>query len=289
LHGHLQQAVHEQAGAAFGHRPAGEVALHLRVVRSEVRQCQEEPADQTRPDVVAVLQVEGPVDRVEPPQVAGQLQRACYGYVTRQPPYQHHERGGHAQEDHRRLLRLGAAHRPGAAGDGVGDHESAHDQDGQRQIPAEEHRQNQRRRVDRQACGQAALEQEQERRQQPGLGVEPLLEVFVRGEDFQPVVDGHRHRGDADHGQRQAEIHLDEPHAVGVSLAGGGEEGDGARLGGHDGQGDRVPAHAPARQKVFLEAVCLAALVDAEAGDEGQGAAQHQPVQERHENHRWKR
>ncbi len=54
----LRQSVKQQPQAALGNRFAGEVALHLRLIATEVSQGQEHSADKAAPDVVSVVPIE---------------------------------------------------------------------------------------------------------------------------------------------------------------------------------------------------------------------------------------
>ena len=91
---------------------------------------------------------------------------------------------------------------------------------------------------------QAALEQEQRRAQQPGLRVESAAEVFVRRVHVEPPVHRQEHRRDQDQGERGAEVVLDEPQAVLVTLAGHRQERYRAGLGRHDREADGCPPSA---------------------------------------------
>ena len=96
------------------------------------------------------------------------------------------------------------------------------------------------------AC-EAALQQEQARAEQPGLGVEPAAEVLVGRVDVQPPVHRQEHRRDEDQRQRRAEVVLHEPEAVLIALAGRREERDRAGLGGHHREADGGPARCAGR------------------------------------------
>ena len=45
-----------------------------------------------------------------------------------------------------------------------------------------------------------------------------FLQIFVRREDPCPIEEGHERERQDDHGDRQAEIELHEPHAIGIPL-----------------------------------------------------------------------
>ena len=90
--------------------------------------------------------------------------------------------------------------------------------------------------------GDSALHQEEKGAEQPRFLVEPLAEIFVGGENLQPLIDRNENRADDDERERLPEIVLDEADAAFVSLAGHGEKGDRAGLRGHDRKPDGSPA-----------------------------------------------
>ena len=83
LHRDLEDAVGQEPLAAFGDRPSGQIALDLRLVRPEIGQGDEAPADEARPEVVAVLPVEGEIDDVQLPELSGHVDGVREGDVGR--------------------------------------------------------------------------------------------------------------------------------------------------------------------------------------------------------------
>ena len=150
-------------------------------------------------------------------------------------------------------------------------------------VPAQQHREHQGRRVNREAHGQAPLNEKQGRRQGAGFQVETALQVFVGRVDLQAVEDGHHRDREHHHGERQPQVELHEAHAVHIGLTRRGEEGDGAGLGRHDGEADGVPAGVPVGQQVAFRILAVAALPEPEEHDESQGPAQDEPVEATHE------
>ncbi len=65
LHGNFDHPVEQQPHAALGDGAPGEVALHLRLVGAEVGKLQEQPAQDAGPHRVAVVQIEGEINRVQ--------------------------------------------------------------------------------------------------------------------------------------------------------------------------------------------------------------------------------
>ena len=148
----------------------------------------------------------------------------------------------HPDEDDHHLVALREADDLRAADDRVGDDETARQPDGQIQIPAEHRGENDGRRVDGDAAGDAALDQEEKRAEQSRLLVEALAEIFVGGENLQPLIDRNENRADDDERERLPEIVLDEADSAFVGLARHREKRDRAGLRGHDRQADGSPA-----------------------------------------------
>ena len=164
----------------------------------------------------------------------------------------------------------------------VRDHDQAHERRRESIRPAEDHREHDRRRVDRQPRREAALHQEDEARRARASCVEALLQILVRRVDVRAVKDGHRGRADDHHRDRQSEIELHEAHAVDVGLPGGGDEGDGAGLRGHDRERHGVPRHRFAGQQVAIDCVAAAAAIQPVRNDEGERRGQDNPVERPH-------
>ena len=128
-------------------------------------------------------------------------------------------------------------------------------------------REDDRRRVDGDPRLEAALEEEQGRAQQAGLGVKPAAEVLVGRIDVEPPVHRQEHRRDQDQRQRGAEVVLDEPEAVLVALAGHREKRHRAGLGGHHREADGGPPRAAVALQVAAQAQPTAPLPDAVGRD----------------------
>ena len=104
-------------------------------------------------------------------------------------------------------------------------------------------------------AAEPALDQEDDAHQRARLRVEALLQILVSRVDFRAMEDRHGGGGEDHHGDGQSEIELDEAHAVDVGLPGGGDEGDGAGLGGHDGKTHGVPGHGVSGQQYLIVVV----------------------------------
>ena len=262
LHRDLHNPIQQQAEAALGDRLAGEVALHLRLVGAEVGELQEHPSQDAGPDVVAVVPVEAEIDRVEPSQLPGQVGGFQQGDAVRQVDHDHEKCRKHPEHDDHHLVEMGPVNRFGSPRGGVDDHQGADDQVGPVDVPAQDDREDERRSVDGQSRRQSPPGQEQQAGQGAGLQVEAVFQVFVGGMHLQAVVDRDGSDREDHHPDRQAEVELHEAHSIHIGLAGGGEEGDGAGLGGHDRQQHGIPAHAAVGQKVAGDVLAAAALPD---------------------------
>jgi hypothetical protein len=170
-----------------------------------------------------------------------------------------------------------------AAGDRVDDHEQPGEHDDEVERPAEHRGDDDRGRVDRDAGGETALQQEEAGAEQARLLVEPLTEELVGGVHVEPPVHGQEHGAHDDERQRQAEVVLHEADAALEALAGDREERDRARLRGHHAEADRPPAGGRAAAQVRVEAPHVARAPGAVRGDAHDGAEQHDPVGDVHE------
>ena len=204
----------------------------------------------------------------------------------RQQADDHDERHDQAEQDDDHLLHVGPGDRLDAAGDGVEMTRTPMISVVMPVRPAEDDRQHDGRRVERDAHRQAALDQEDDAGQRARLGVEALFQILVGRVNVGAMEDRHRRGREDHHRDRQSEIELHEAHAVDVGLAGGGDEGDGARLRRHDGERHGVPRHGLAGQQILVDGVAAAALVEAVDDDEDERADQHHPVERSHEKTR---
>ena len=280
---HLQRDLHERAHqervARLVQRLRGEVALHLALVAPEVRQVQEQPADEARPERVGLLRIEVEVDGVEPAGGARHVQRLPDADVVRQAEDQEQHRAHQAADDDAHLLDVGPRDRLHAAEHRVEDGRPADREDRQRQVPVKHDREDDRGRRDDRAGRHAPAKQEQQARERPRLHVEPPLEVLVRRVDARPVEERHeRHRQDH-HRERQAEVELDEAHAVGIRLAGRADQRDGAELRRHHRQADRPPRQAAVGEQVPFDAGAGLGPPQAVDDDPEQVADDNEPVE----------
>ena len=74
--------------------------------------------------------------------------------------------------------------------------------------------------------------------------IEPLSEILVCGENFEPLENRDKNRADNDERERLSEIILDEADPAFVSLTRHGEKCDRAGLRREDGKTDRCPTNA---------------------------------------------
>ena len=262
---------------------AADVALHLRLVGAEIREREEQPAEQAGPERVAPARVEREIHRLQLAQGAGNVRGATEPEPVGQLDQQHDEGRHHAAEDHRHLPLLRQADRFAAAGDGVDDDEQPGEHDDEIQPPAQHGGEDDGRRVDGHARGEAALQQKQSRAEQTRLPVEAPAQELVGGVHAEPPVHGQEHGAHDDERERQPEIVLHESDAALEALPRDREKGDRARLRGHHGQADRAPAGGLAAPQVRVEAPDVARAPGPVRGDADHGAEQHHPVGEVHE------
>ncbi len=282
LHRHLEERVEQQREAALLQAAPREIPLHLALVAAEVGQHQEEAPHESAPERVGRREAGRRIDDRETPGGASEGQgvaeadafgKLCYGDA-------HAEEDAEPDEEH--LDDVGPDDRLVPPVDHVDDGRSRHEEDRRPLVPAQDHRENEGRRVEGDPHRQPAGHQEEEAREGPGPAVEALLEVLVGREHSGAIEEGDQGHAEDDHGEGQPEVHHEESHAVGVGLARGSDEGDGADLRGHHRQADRPPPHlAPGQEEVGHLAVA-AAHVDAEGGDSDEIEGEDAPVEGRH-------
>ena len=209
LHRDLQDRVEHQTEATLAQARTTNVALHLGLVGAEVGQREEKATEDTGPHRVAELGIGREIDGVELAHRTGNVER-----VRRKLREQHHERGDHAAEDHGHLPFLREVDRRAATGDSVNNGEQARADDGDVEPPAEDGRENDGGRVDRDARLQTALQHKETRTEEAGLLVETLAEVFVGRIHPELPIDREKDGTHDDEGERQAKIILDEGDAV---------------------------------------------------------------------------
>jgi len=100
----------------------------------------------------------------------------------------------HPAQHYDHLMLLGLTDGPRAPRDRVQDHHGPHAQAGEAKRPAKNRGQDDGGRVDGDASGKSAQEQEQERRQLAGLAIESALKKLVGGVD--PKLEIARNEGD---------------------------------------------------------------------------------------------
>ena len=251
----LRERADDQRVPALGERLRREIPLHLALVAAEIRERQEEAAEQARPERVRLVQIEPEVDGLETSHRTRDVQRRSRADALGQPHEQQHHRHAEPPDDEHHLLDVGPRDRLDAAEHRVDDRRHADRQHREPELPAQDHRQNQARRRDDEPAPEAALREEQQRRQRPRLRVEPPFEVLVGRVDARAVEEADERQRQDHHRDRQAEVDLDEPHAVGVRLAGRADHGDGAELRGHHRQTDGPPRQASAAEEIALDLV----------------------------------
>ena len=77
MQGDFHETVEEQTDTAVSDGFARQVALHLRLVATEIGKRQEHSANQAGPQVIAILEIEGKIHGVEFPGDTRQVQRVA--------------------------------------------------------------------------------------------------------------------------------------------------------------------------------------------------------------------
>jgi hypothetical protein len=236
-------------------RLGGEVTLHLALVAAEVRQAEEQPANQSRPQGVGLAQVEPGINRLQPSGCTSELQRLAEADLAGDAVDQDADRRQHPDDDHDHLLDVGPGHRLDAAKAGVDHHRHRQRQHGRRHAPAENRGDHHCRRRQRNAQRERPSHQEQEAGQRSHPHIEALFEILVGGVDPRPGEERHHRERQDDHRDRQAEIELHEPQPGGIRLAGGSDQRHRAHLGRHHREADRPPGQRPVGEEVALDLV----------------------------------
>ena len=278
----LDEGAHHQRVAPFLHGLRGQVALHLALVAAEIRQHQEQPAEQPGPEGVGLRPVEAEVDGSQAPRGAGHVQRIADAHLGRQPEDERDDDREQADDDDRHLLDVGPGHRLDAADHRVDRRRQADREDGQRQVPAEDDRENHGGRGDDHAARQPARAEEQHARQGPCLQIEAALEVLVGGVDAGAVEERHERHAEDDHRDRQPEVELHEAHAVGVALPGRPDQRDRAQLRRHHREADGPPRQAAVREQIAFDLVRVLGAADAVPHHPHQVEADDDPIEQVH-------
>ena len=120
----------------------------------------------------------------------------------------------HPAKDYGQLVFLGEAHRFAATGHGVNDDQQPAEDDGEIQPPAQHGGEDDGRRIDRDAGGEPALQEEQPRAEEACFGIEAPAQKLVGSVDVQTPVHRQEYRRDDDQRQRHAEVILHEAEPV---------------------------------------------------------------------------
>ena len=86
-----------------------------------------------------------------------------------------------------------------------------------------------------------------------------------------------------DHGDRQSEVELNEPQAVGRTLTGGADQGDRRELRSHHRQADRPPRKVAVGQEIALDVLRTARPAQAVEDDEHEIRRDDGPIDPMHE------
>jgi hypothetical protein len=129
------------------HGLGGEISLHLALVAAKVREEQKHRPDHAGPERVLLRQVEPEIERLHLAGGARDVQGGSQAHTVRQSENEHDHRGQNAEDHDAHLLDVRPGHGLNAANHCVQDGRHTNRQYGQRQIPAEDDRQDERRRL----------------------------------------------------------------------------------------------------------------------------------------------
>ena len=228
------------------------------------------------------VSVRSKVERVEPARRPRDPERVVQRHAVREARHEHDDRGEEDEDRQRHDLHVGPRHGLDAAENRVHDGRSRDGERRERDVPAQHDGQHDGRRGDDRRARQPARHQEEQAGQRARFHVEPALEILVRGVHARAVEEGDDRDRQDDHGQRQAEVELDEAQAVGVALPGRADERDGAQLGRHHGEPDRPPRQAAVRQEVGLGRALETGTFDAVPDQPADEANRKRPVERVH-------
>ena len=212
------------------------------MVGAEVGKSEEESADRSGPESVAFVRIDRKINRLQFAEVAGDRRAHGRKKCWDQSINHHAEGDGHSGENDHHLVALRQTNDGRSADDGVNDHETAGEPDGQVELPSENGGKNDRGRIDRDPGGDAALHEKEKRAQHLRFSIESLAEILVGRENFQLLINRHEYGADHEKRERLTKIILDETDAALVSLARHGEKSDRPGLGRENRESDSPPA-----------------------------------------------
>ena len=216
----------------------------------------------------------------------GDVERLADADLWRQSQHQRDYRADQAADDDAHLFHVGPGDCLDAAQHRVENGWSADGQNGQREVPVKDHRQNDRRRRDDGAGGHAPPAQKQQAGGRPRFYVEPPFEILVCGVDARSIEERHQRDRQDDHRDRQPEVELHEAHAVSVSLPCRTHERDRAELRRHHRETNGPPRQAAIGEEIPFDPVGGLRTTEAVDDDPHQVCSDDQPIEK---VHRWRR
>ena len=255
-----------QRFAAFGHVLAGQHSLHDQLLGPVRGEHQHRAADDAHPDVKGRAEQElrhgdagrrGGVQPVEFARGDGFGKHRAHSAI--------HDRGDvpegedTSEQEQTELDGVRPDHRLDAADVGVEQREQHEEQDGAEdgvagaeaeQFVSEDEFDRDAGDIDAHAGGQSFADEEEPAGGLARGGAEGVGEQLVRGIDFAFEIVGHEDDGQKDAGNDVADDHLEEGDVAAVGHGGDTDDGQGAGLGGDDGQANPPPGDALAAEKV---------------------------------------
>ena len=286
--GEDDEAAHHEAALRRLERFRREQALHEELIGAVRGERQRHAAEEAGPDRVDRRGLQAEVQHLE-------LVRRAAGFDHRGPAAvdlreQRSEHEQRARDVDEQLHDVGPDHRRDAAAHRVDDHRRAENDDRPVHRRAGHHRDDERRRIEADAVGQRARDQEDRRAQVLHAGTEAALQQLVRRQQFAAEIRGNEQRADDDAADDVAHHQLQERHVAGVGLRGHADERERARFGGDDGAADRPAGHGAIGQEVVARRLLEAREPRAEqrdgdqvAGDDGvvDGGQSHERARSR--------
>ena len=132
------------------------------------------------------------------------------------------------------------------------------------------------------ALGQQAGEQEGDGGDRLQAAPEALAQVLVGADELTLHIERQQHDGDDGASEQVADRELDEAERAEIGDAGHGNDGEGAGLGGDDGEADRPPGQVPLAHEIGRRTALPAGQAQADEGDRDHVNQDHRQVEQAH-------
>ena len=234
------------------------------------------------PERVAIRRVPGEVDAAPHLVNAADIRHVADAHALRQRREQRYDRDPDAGEHDDHLQHIRPDDGRDAPHDRIGHGDQPHDENRHALVPTHDDGKDDGRGVEDDPRRESARHEKEETGQRPGSGVEAAFEVLVGGEDLRAIEEGDEYDAENDHGDRLAQIELDELHAVVEGLSGRADIRDRTRLRRHHRETDGAPAKPAVGEKETFDAAVLSALPPGEGDDGAEIDGKDEPVESAH-------